>query len=150
VVKAAVTVASHRLCLGRKVLSVVSPSSVWLEGGAFGASSMDTRSAYAVGPTDAFAVAVLVTERVSVVHSFLLLVLALRTLGLVLLTFVLLASRFTLCTLSLVVPWRPGVGLRLCATRRCVQLRRQDSLLGDARISMSTPVWTLSFSPMLH
>jgi hypothetical protein len=31
-----------------------------------------------------------------------------------------------------------------------VQLRRQDSLLGDARSSMSTPVWTLSFSPMLH
>jgi hypothetical protein len=98
----------------------VSPSSVGLKGGAFGASSMDTRPASAMGPTDAIAVIVLVTESVSVMLSFLLLVIALRTLGLVLQMFILLASRVALCALSLVVPRRLVVGLRLCATRRCV------------------------------
>jgi hypothetical protein len=58
---------SQRICFTRKVSSVVSPSSVGLEGGVLGASSVTTRSAHVVGLSDASVVAVLVTGSVSVV-----------------------------------------------------------------------------------
>jgi hypothetical protein len=70
-VGAATPAASQRLCFERKVSSVVSPSSVGLEGGVSGASSVTTRSTHVVGPLDASDVAVLVTGNVSVVLVFL-------------------------------------------------------------------------------
>jgi hypothetical protein len=79
---------------------------------------------------------------VSVVRAFRPLVLALQIL-------MLLASGAALRPLSLVVPRRPGVGLRSCATRLCVQRCCQDPLLGVVRSSVSAPVWTLSFSQRL-
>jgi hypothetical protein len=54
---------------------------------------------------------------------------------------VLLSSESALRLLSL-VPHRPVVGLRSCATPRCVQRCHQGPLLGAARM----PVRTLSFS----
>jgi hypothetical protein len=102
-----------------------------------------TRSTHAASPSDASGVAVQVIGSVSAVRTFLLLVLARRTL-------VLLVSGVALRPLSLVVPRCPGVGLRSCVTRRCVHLRRQGSLLGVARSSIPMPIWTLLFSPMLH
>jgi hypothetical protein len=87
-------------------------------------------------------VVVLVIESVSAMP----LVLALRTLLLVLRMLVLIASRAALCPLSLLVPRCPGVGLRSSATHHCVLRRRQGPLLGVASSSMSFPVWTLSFS----
>jgi hypothetical protein len=140
----------HRLCFGRKVSSVVSPSSVGLEGGDFGASSVATKSAHVMGPLDASDVAVLVIGSDSAVHALLLPVLAPRTVVLVLRMLVLLASGATLHSLSLVVPRCLGVGQRSFATRRCMQQRRQDPLQGVARSSVATPVWTLSFSLKLH
>jgi hypothetical protein len=123
---------SHRRWFDGKVSSVVSPSSVGLGGDAFGASSMATRSRHVVGPSDAFDVVVLVIGSVFTMHSFLLLVLALRLL-------VLLASGAARRPLSLVVPRRLRVGLRLSATRL-------DHPLDVARSSMSMAVWNPSFS----
>jgi hypothetical protein len=60
---------------------------------------------------------------------------------LILRTLVLLASGATLRPLSL-IPHRPIVRLKSCATPCCVQRCRQGPLLGVAR----SPVWILSFS----
>jgi hypothetical protein len=98
-VRAAATVTSHRLWFGRKVSSVVSPSSVGLEEGAFGASSVAIRSARVVDLTDVSGVIVLVIGSVSTVPAFLPLVLALQTLMLLFRALVLLDSGA-----SLVVP----------------------------------------------
>jgi hypothetical protein len=89
-----------------KVSTVASPSSAGLEGGVFGALSVDTRSAHVVGHSDASDVVVLVTGSVSAVRALLLLVLALRRLGLVLRSLVLLASGVALRPLTLVAPRR--------------------------------------------
>jgi hypothetical protein len=70
-VGAAAPAVSQRLCFTRRVSSVVSPSSVGLEGDVSGASSLTTRSAHVVGPSDASVVAVLVIGSVSVVLVFL-------------------------------------------------------------------------------
>jgi hypothetical protein len=43
---------------------------------------------------------------------------------------------------------RPGVGLRSCVTRHCMQCR-QNPLPGVLKSPMSMLVWTLSCSPML-
>src|SRR4051812_44691598 len=75
---------SRRLCFKRKFLSIVSPSSVGLEGDAFGASSLATRSAHVVSPSGAFVIVALVIGSDSAMHAFLPLVIALRTLVLVL------------------------------------------------------------------
>jgi hypothetical protein len=101
----AATAVSHCLCIRRKVLSVVSPSSIGLEEGAFGASSVATRSGHVVGPTDASTVVVLVIGSISIMHAFLQLVLAFQELALVL-----LVSGTALCPLSSVVPHRLKVG----------------------------------------
>jgi hypothetical protein len=139
---AALATIHHRLCFGRKVSGVVSPSSVGLEGVVFSASSVATRSAHVVGPSDASVVIVLATRSDYVVCALLLLVLALRTLVLVLRMLVLLVSGATLRPLSLVVPCCLGVGLRSCATHRYVQSCRQGPLLGVARSSTPVLVWT--------
>jgi hypothetical protein len=149
-VKAVVVTVGHQLRIGRKVSSVVSLSSVGLEEGAFGASSVATRSGHAVGPTDASVAVVLVIGSVSAVRAFLQLILALRMLVLVRRILALLVSRAALCLLSLVVPRHLGVGLTSCATRLCLQRCHKDPLLGAARSPMSTAIWTLSYSPRLH
>jgi hypothetical protein len=135
---AVVLLPSHRLCFRRKGSIIVLPSSVGLEGGASAALSVATRSAHVVSPSSAFVVVILVIGSVFVGFFLQTSVLALRTL-------VLLVSGGPLRMLSLGVPRRPGVGLRLWATHRCVQMCRQDSLPGIARSLASTPVWTLSF-----
>jgi hypothetical protein len=148
-VGAAATAVSHRICIRRKVSSGASPSSVGLEEGAFGASSVATRLGHVVGPLDAFAAIVLAIGSISAMRAFLQHVLALWTLMLILRMLVLLVSGATLCPFSLVVPRCLGVGLTSCATHLCLMWCRQDPLLGDARSSMSMAVWTLSFSPRL-
>jgi hypothetical protein len=105
---------SHRLCIRRKVSSVVSPSSVGLEEGAFSASSVATRLGHVVGPIDTSAAVVLVIGSVSVVRAFLELVLALQKLMLILWTLGLLVSGTALCLPGPVAPRRLGVG-RCCA-----------------------------------
>jgi hypothetical protein len=90
-----------------------------------------------VGLSDACVVVVLVIGS----DSAMSLVLALLTPVLVLRMLVLLFSGAALRPLSL-VPRRPVVGLRSCATPRCMQRCRQGPLLGAAR----TLVRTLSFS----
>ena len=102
---AAVHAVRHRLRFGKKASTIASPSSVGLEGGVFAASSMATRSANVMGPSYASDVVVLVIGSVSAVRALLLLVLALRILGLVLQTLVLLASEAALRPLSLVAPF---------------------------------------------
>jgi len=67
-----------------KVSSVALPSSVGLEEGAFVASSVATKSAHAVVPSDAFVVVSLVIGRGSVVFALLLLTITLRALALAL------------------------------------------------------------------
>jgi hypothetical protein len=91
-VRAAARAVSHHLCFVRKVLSVASPSSVGLDGDAFVAYSVTTKSAHVMSPSDASVVVVLVIGSVSVMHAFPPLVLALWTLVLVLWTLVLFAS----------------------------------------------------------
>jgi hypothetical protein len=148
-VEAAASTESHRLRFAMKASSIVSPSSDGLVGDALGASSVTTRSAHAVSLSDASVIVVLVIESDSAMHAFPPLVLALRTLMLVLRMHVPLANRASLRLHSLVVPRRPGLGLRSCAARRRLQYRRQDPLQGVARSSMSTPVSTLAFSASL-
>jgi hypothetical protein len=70
-VEAAATIMGRRLCIRRKVLSVVSLSSIGLEEGAFDASTVATRSGRAMGPTDASVAVVLVIGSVSAVRTFL-------------------------------------------------------------------------------
>jgi hypothetical protein len=70
-VEAAATTVGRRLCIGRKVSSIVSLSSVGLEEGAFGASTVATRPGRAVGPTDASVAVVLVIGSISTVRAFL-------------------------------------------------------------------------------
>jgi hypothetical protein len=147
--RAVALAASHRLCFERKVLSVVWPSSIGLEGDAFGASSVTIRSTHAAVPSNASVVTILVIGSIFVVHGFLPLVLALQTLVLVLRMLLLLASGAALRSLSLVVPCCLGVGLRSSATHQCMQRCHQYPLLGVARSSVSTLVWTLSFSHKL-
>jgi hypothetical protein len=62
----------------------------------------------------------------------------------------LLVSGAALRPLSHVISHHPGVGLRSCATRHCVQSCCQDPLLGVVKSSVSTPVWILSFSRRLR
>jgi hypothetical protein len=98
-VVAAGSVASHHLCFRTKASSLGSPSSVGLVGDAFGALSTGTRSAHAVGFSDASVVVVLAIESDFAVHAFPPIVLL--TLVIALRTHVLLASRAALRPLSL-------------------------------------------------
>jgi hypothetical protein len=105
-VEAAAPTTSHLLYFIRKLSSVVSPSSIGLEGGAFASSSVATRSAHVVDPLDASVVIVLVIG-----SDFAMpLVLVLRTLILVLRMLLLLASGVVHCLFGLVIPHCLEVG----------------------------------------
>jgi hypothetical protein len=147
-VGAAAPATSQRLCFERKVSSVVLLSSVGLEGGVSGGSSVTTRPARVVGGhLDASIVVVLGTESISAVLVFLPPLVKRWSVVFVLWSLLLLASGAALRQLSFVVPRCLRVGLRSWASR----LRRccQDPLLRVASKSRSTPLWTLSFSPRL-
>jgi hypothetical protein len=146
-VRAVAPTASHHLCFIRNVLNVVLPSSVGLEGDAFGGLSMATKSAHVVSHSDASTAIVLVIRSISLVRSFLLLVLTLRTHMLTLWTLVLFASGAALRPLSLPAPRYLKVGKRSCATRHCVQRCHRDPFPSVARSSISMAVLTLSFIP---
>jgi hypothetical protein len=134
--------ASHHLCFERKVSNVVSPSSL-------GSREMllVPRACHQVSTCCEPLMHPMLSPgqgSVFVVRAFMSLVLAHRTLVLVLRMLVLLASGAALRPPCLVVPCHPRAGLRLCAI--CVQRCRQDPLLGFVRSSVSMPVWTLSYS----
>jgi hypothetical protein len=124
--------------LRKKASSVLSSSSVGLVEDAFSASSVTTRSAHSMSPSDASSVIVIVTESDYVKCAFSLLVLR---------AYFLLASGVTLLLLNLVILRLPRVGLRPCAAHRRLQHRHQGRLQCVARSSMSTRIFsTLAFS----
>jgi hypothetical protein len=141
-VEAAAPTASHCLPFAMKFSSVVSPSSIGFVGDTLGASSVTTRSAYAVSPSDASVVVILVIGSDSVVRTLPPVVLILRM-------HVLVASGAALRPHNLVVPRRPELGLKSCAARRRLHHRCQDPLQGVAGSSMSTPFSTLALSASL-
>ena len=102
-----------------KSLSVASPSSVGLEKGASVASSVATKSVFAVGLSDASVVVSLVIGRGSVVLALQVLVTTLRLLALALRSLVRLAVEAALRPSSPVLRC-PRVRPRLWTTHPCV------------------------------